>query len=313
MKNTRKTSAVFVLLLMLGGVITAEEVKLRITTENSSLRLEPSSDSAEIYKIRLGTVLISEKKSGEWYFVTVQTVEGNYSLAGYIHELQVEVMVAEIVPEKIEPIKKPETTYSPLPPTPPRISPDRFYGKFVLGVGRGFSKIQIGTLTTGDNTEELYVDPGGGGAVEADFGYQLLNNLKIELGIGFQNSGFVASNASGGFRRIPLKLSLLYEFSSQKRLQIYVGAGPVYFLSPNYEWEENSTSWIKYDPVFGGHALVGAMTHDSQKPFFFFFEARYMGTFSEYTRNTSNFNPIYSLRYMSGQGIFFYFGMGLYF
>lgn len=310
MKYTLKISMVFVLFLVLGGIISAKEVKLRVTTENSSLRLKPSSDSAEVYKIQLGTVLISEKKSGEWYFVTVQTKEGNYSLAGYIHELQVEVMGAETKPEIIEPIKEPETIYSQSPKTPSEISAKKFYGKLILGFGQGFSKIKIATKSTGG---DLFMEPGGGSAAEIVFGYRMPNNLKIELGIGFQNSGFVADNAKTRFQRIPLKLSLLYEFESQKKLQIYAGAGPVYFLSPNFEWEENGTFWINYDPVFGGHAFVGATTHNPEKPFFFFFEARYMGAFSKYKMNSSNFYPIYKLRLMSAQGIFTNFGIGLFF
>jgi hypothetical protein len=58
---------------------------------------------------------------------------------------------------------------------------------------------------------------------------------------------------------------------------------------------------------------VGATSHNPKKLLFFFFEARYMGAFGKYKMNSSNFYPIFKLRQMSAQGIFFNFGMGLYF
>lgn len=313
MKKQVKVLLSVVLILLLGGVVTAEEVKLRITAENPSLRLKPSSDSVEVYQPKPGLVLTSEKKIGEWYLVNITTEEGNYTLAGYIHELQVEVLSSKAETEKLEPAKKVETTYRQPAQIPRMKSKHSFYTKLIAGFGPGFSRILVGILTQGDQTTNKYIYPGGGVNLELDIGYRLPNNLKIELGIGFQNSGVKASNASIGFQRIPLKLSLLYEFKSRKKLKLYTGAGPVYFLAPKLNWEENSSNYINYDPVFGAHALVGATTHDPAKPLFFFFEARYMGTFSKYKMNSSSFYPIYALRQMSGQGIFFNFGMGYYF
>jgi len=313
MKKQLKVSMIVVLFLLLGGVVTAEEIRLRVIAENPSIRLKPSSDSVEVYKPKPGIILTSEKKVGEWYLVNVQTEEGNYTLAGYIHELQVEVLSTVTETERLEPTKKVETTYQPPVPTPRVKSKHNFYSKLILGFGPGFSKILVGVLTTGDNTTNKYIYPGGGIALELDFGYRLPNNLKIEIGIGYLNSGVKAANATIGFQRMPLKLSLLYEFRSRKKLKIYTGAGPVYFLGPKFNWEENGSDYINYDPVFGMHALVGATTHDPSKPLFFFFEARYMGTFSKYKMNSSSFYPIYALRQMSGQGIFFNFGIGYYF
>lgn len=298
----------------------AEEVKLEVTASKAAIRIKPMSEAAVVTEVPQGTQLSAQKKQGAWYQISVRSEDGDYTLSGFIHEDHVRIQGEPVPraakakvqqpPEKVQEVNTPE----PLPqPASNRKQKHQFYGKVLVGGGFGFSKIFIGTLVTENKTEDINIQPGGGGHLAFSLGYRLPMNLKLELGVGYQSSGIIASNANARFQRIPLKLSVLYEFASPRKFKLYAGAGPVYFVSPSFEWEESGTLSIEYDPVFGGHALIGATSHDPNKSLFLFFEASYMGTFGEYDMSSANFFPISSLRHFSGQGIFFNFGLGFYF
>ena len=59
-----------------------------MTVENASIRLEPTQESQIIHNVPYGTILIPEKKIGEWFKVSVK--KGAYTISGYIHQSYVE-------------------------------------------------------------------------------------------------------------------------------------------------------------------------------------------------------------------------------
>jgi len=84
-------------LLMIGlfgwvGSAAAEELKLRVITADATIRLEAGSDSIVVSKVKLGAVLTSTSKSGDWYRIDLPRDADGFVISGFVHQNQVEVM-----------------------------------------------------------------------------------------------------------------------------------------------------------------------------------------------------------------------------
>lgn len=258
----------------------------------------------------------------EWYKVLITS-----NLSSYIHRGHVEILEKEVPAEKVMEEEKSEEEQ------PKEISPQiqepvprmekpfkrNFSLKGTIGYGIGFDKIYTGYVKVmNGKRDDIYIYPGGGFNFDANFGYNLTSSIKLELSIGYQSSGvFVTSkDEEVTFSRVPLTLTFTYEIPSRRSYQIYIGAGPGIYLSPEYKIVVGqSRANVNYNSSFGLHGLVGVIKHNRNKPFFLFSELRYVGVFN-YEWNDAYVSgsamiPT-AIVNMGGNGIFINFGMGYY-
>lgn len=311
----------FLLLLILGlGVSPVsgyEDVEITVVAAQAPVRLDPESNSPVIETLQRGVVLKSMEKRGEWYAVELPGSEQDYSRMGYVHQSMVRT-AAEAQPEaaarleKSRPrnvIRSPAVTAQPA--RQPRPGANRFYINGNFGFGIGFSKIKVGSeYRDGEKTDDININPGGGAAIRVAFGYRFLDTLMFELGVNYQTSGESFTNGKVYFSRIPISAEIKYLFPGDS-FRIFAGAGPVLFLGANYDQEEdNRDSYISYNSPFGLIAEIGGTTEEPGKSLYFFGSAGYMGAFSEYSWQDSDFLPVYRLRNFSAHGIFLNIGIG---
>ena len=302
------------------GVTFEAPMKVRVGAEEAVIREGPASNSREMGQADRGTELEAVAAAGEWY--KVEVAAGIY---GYIRKAHVEIMGQPPVPvyaQDAAPPARQEKPQDPAPAPPQSAAAlkRKFSLKLTLGFGFGFEKIETGYYKKqGDNTEMINLYPGGGGHFGLDLGYSLTHELRLEIGFAYQNSGVFASNHDEvSFTRVPLTLTILYEFPSPKKFQVYAGGGAGLYNAPEIKAKAGSMSEsIKYSSSFGLHGLVGAVTRSKSGKWFYFGELRYVGVFNyKWTDATSNGYPaIPHSKYQEfgGNGIFVLFGIGTYF
>ena len=67
-------------------------VNVRIIVDEAKIRLEPSTESEVISSAKKEEVLEAEEKFGEWYKVTYTSGESGFTLSGYIHESEIQIL-----------------------------------------------------------------------------------------------------------------------------------------------------------------------------------------------------------------------------
>ena len=96
----------------------ADSFKVKVTVDNASLKSEADINAKTLLKIPVDTILEAEEKKGEWYKVSLE--KDGAQLAGYIHELLV-----EIVPEeKKEPLPAKVVAVDKNPPVTVKTGPE---------------------------------------------------------------------------------------------------------------------------------------------------------------------------------------------
>ena len=109
MKKLLRLSAasLMVFFICIAAVPAAEdEIKLKIRAGGGQIRLEPGFESEVIKILPEGTEIKAEKKTGDWYRVTVPNQEG-YDLSGYIHFKQADRLPGDFPEASPPPEKKP--------------------------------------------------------------------------------------------------------------------------------------------------------------------------------------------------------------
>ena len=89
----------FVSLLLFPAAVQSHSQKIRVTVKNASIRLSPSMDSEVLRRPDMGAVFDVVKIVDEWYEIKFTSQVG-VEITGYIHEMFVEVMAAEAMPEE---------------------------------------------------------------------------------------------------------------------------------------------------------------------------------------------------------------------
>jgi len=298
--------------------------KVRVNAEKAEIKEEPAFDSREMGQASRGTELEAVAMAGEWY--KVEVASGIY---GYIHQVHVET-VGQPAPQAAlsrdaapHPPAQPQAATQSGPPIPSAADVKRNFSlKLTLGFGIGFESLDTGLNKYNKNTGEVLgdvtVSPGGGSSFMLDLGYYLTRELRLELGVGIQSSGVFAGGDKVTFSRVPLTLTLLYEIPSPKKWRVYAGGGAGLYNAPEINVEVgNSSEYIKYDPSFGLHGLVGAFTRSKSGKWFYFGELRYVGVFNykwkEARSNGYTGYPPSKFKEFGGHGIFILFGIGTYF
>ncbi len=325
-RNTQGRIAILSMILIVGVMCLtqsgiAKETELRVITADAPLRLEPKAGSTVVSKLKIGAVLTAETKSGEWYRVNLPPNEDGYVISGYIHQKDVSsVEQGSTAPREPEPQKvgQAQTPTTPAPQAAESAKRRKLSLKLTLGFGFGFESIETGAYKIyEDRTEPITLHPGGGGNFGVDFGYLFTENVKLELGIGIQNSGVIAGEEQVTFSRMPLTLTLSYKFPSARSFNVYIGGGGGLYNAPEVKYDvDNFDINVKYDSSFGIHGLVGLVKRPKGKNWFFFGELRYVAVFN-YKWKTATYHgmsfPLYSsdpFAEFGGNGIFINFGIG---
>lgn len=111
---------ILVFLLVCPFSVQAQTQKIRVVVKNASIRLSPSMDSEVLRKPNIGAVFDVVKKVDEWYEVKFTSTVG-VEITGYIHEMFVELMQTEVVPEREPEIRQPvEVEVQREPPAYPK-------------------------------------------------------------------------------------------------------------------------------------------------------------------------------------------------
>lgn len=77
----------------------ASEWKLKISVEKANIRREPNAESPIVSTAPKGTILDSYEKIGEWFRVIIGPDEKGFTVIGYIHSSDVEVLKEKISKE----------------------------------------------------------------------------------------------------------------------------------------------------------------------------------------------------------------------
>jgi hypothetical protein len=101
-------------LLAAAQVAPARTMKIKVTAEQANLREKPDIGSGIVQQIPEGTVLESDRKEGEWFFVRYALEDGGV-IGGWIHESLVEVVEGAVAPAETKPAARGEEK-----PAPPR-------------------------------------------------------------------------------------------------------------------------------------------------------------------------------------------------
>ena len=198
-------------------------------------------------------------------------------------------------------------------------TPRKFYIKGIFGAGYGFEEVYLYMWLVKEGGEEgsdIYVRSGGGLNLEAALGYHILQNLMVEIGIGYQvtPNNPKGVGGKGWFKRIPLQLTLLYEFPTQSSLQFYIGGGGGIYLGPELfrELTGSIDASVYYDPPIGFHGLAGIKFIPKKKKSFYFFLETELNLGIKYKWNDSNVIPFTDWLEFGGNQILFNFGIVYY-
>ena len=279
MRDSKRQFALVIclsLVLLLPGITQAENLKLRITVKQAKIHIRPDARSLVLSISRLGSVLESDKKIGNWFRVILPPDDKGTQLTGFVHINAVEVIIekpekqpAKEMPleeekpspppaEKIEPPKPVQPAKAP-PPSVPKPSAEPQIGfslKMHGGMNYLFSNdINDHLQATTDYWNDRGVDVEGEfeplqNGIE--FGGEFIVNLTPHIGIGLGGGYIQASskstvnNAWFGYSyqdtatpkvtAIPLTLSAYFYLPLGKRLSFNIQAGMGYYLG-TFSWD----------------------------------------------------------------------------
>jgi hypothetical protein len=274
------------------GIDQAQVINLKITADEANLREKPDIGSSIVQTIPEGTVLESDRKEGEWYFVRY-TLEDGGVIGGWIHESLVTVL-GPGAPAGAPPgqparrVPPPETKPRPAEPRRPgRIRPPEFRSGPVpleFSVSAGLATLAPSDLNAGSQGYvRWYAAAAGlGGPQEIDFlhlaglvGFELSYRFSPRLAFGLGADYIQGSNrdrldlagavtetvsTKPSVRAVPVKLMVRYYpgagFYLRGALGVYSVKAGFFF---RHESSEGSEQWKGSASAsgFGGEAAFG--------------------------------------------------------
>ena len=266
-------------------------VKVKVTAEQANLRERPDIGSGVVQQVPEGTVLLADRKEGEWYLVRF-TLEDGGVIAGYIHESLVVVTTQEPGPP-IRDVREPETrpaveprpaTRAAGPPRTPRaagpVSRPIELSVSLLGGPVVLSDLNDGAQGLIDyHAAFLGLDPSGSAdpvRLALGLGLELTYRLSPELSVGLGLDHIRGGNRSRAtyegelftetltvepaFQALPVKLLVRFYPGRGFYLKGALGAahgkaGYIYRYERGELWLQNkglATAW-----TFGGEAAFG--------------------------------------------------------
>jgi len=254
------------------------EWELKISVEKANVRLKPDADSPAVYTLLNGTILKSYEKVEEWFRVVIGPDEKGFSVIGYIHPNNVEIIKEKIIKELD--FWEEESEYFKGIGLEVRLSggPAFFYS----------GDINRGTRGLYDSTADFYSSAGymldqrtesfkKGFDVTGDVIYYVKPQLGIGLGIGFMRAtGTNFLDVSGkdipwsaqlGSRLridvVPIRLGLYFTLPVHRLFSITFNGGPSLYLTQysyffETDWENTNSLFHKANAKnLGFHGGIG--------------------------------------------------------
>lgn len=112
----KRIALVLAAVLVFGGmVVSAQSTVLKVKVQTANVRSQPDTGAAVIKQVKLGTLLESKQKVGDWYEISV-TNELGVSLTAYVHINVVDVVTGAAAvpnPEETRPAAPPVAAVQP--------------------------------------------------------------------------------------------------------------------------------------------------------------------------------------------------------
>ncbi len=221
------------------------EWRLRVQSDAAAVRDEPSGEGQVLARLALGTNLVSQEKTGEWYRVVVTPAGGDMVVMGFVAAGDVKILK----------FRKEETadfwTEDTAPSRDARLS-----ARFALGGGpvagndlskgfRGrFLSTEAEVLTGGVAIDaRKHAPPSPANEFAVDLEYRISRRVSVSFGAGYSWASakevlrYHASDyvdrqldANGTFEMVPLRLSFIYRLPLGRLFSVYGGAGGMYCL-----------------------------------------------------------------------------------
>jgi outer membrane protein len=193
------------------GLIAGPSVILKVKVQTANVRTEPDMSSEAVAQVKLGTLLESSNKVGDFYEISITDKDGR-TVYGFIHASVVEVLGGEE-----EKAKEPE----------PMVKPQRVEPAYAE-----FKKMGLGLFVGASSTSEY----GSGLAFGANFYLGITKNIGIEVGgLRFQtttkDNDDITKLSKGKLTVMPLQLSLMARFPVGAKIVPYIAAGGGYYLN----------------------------------------------------------------------------------
>lgn len=268
----------------------ASEWKLKISVEKADVHREPSAESPVVSTALKGTVLDSYEKIGEWFRVIIGPDEKGFTVIGYIHSSDVQVLK-----EKIS--KEPDFW---------EVEPEFFRGiglsvKLSGGLNYfGSGDIDKGTRGLFDSTADSFSAAGylidkrtnplhTGIEISGDIIYSI--NRRIGIGLGIDYIYATANNllivtgkelpteeqisSSPKINAVPIRLGLFFKFPIHRLFSLSLSGGPSLYLT-EYSYALD-TEWMDMTSVFheatakslGFHGGIGLGVNLNRRAVFF--------------------------------------------
>ncbi len=269
-----------VCLLGLGVIVlsaNASEWTLKIAVEKALIRLKPDMASPVGATVVKGTILESYEKEGEWFRVIYGPDEHGFSVVGYIHSGDVEVIRENITEELDFWVEEPKT-FEGLGLSLKLSGGFNYFNAGDVGEGaKGYYDIRAGYFSSAGYSLEQRKRPFNNGFdLAGDIIYYLKPKLGIGIGSGYiysaRTSFFVVSGkdifletfgSTSEIRAFPIRLSLYLSLPVHRLFTVSVSGGPElylaefsYYLGP--DWIDlNSVSQKATSRGFGIHGGLG--------------------------------------------------------
>ena len=95
-------SLLFIFLIFLAAASYGSNQTIRVKVDNAKIRFKPLFDSSVVTTVSKGDILEIVKKEGEWYQVTLHSDESGFTLSGYIHQSEVDILGERPIQEEVE-------------------------------------------------------------------------------------------------------------------------------------------------------------------------------------------------------------------
>jgi hypothetical protein len=268
----------------------ASEWKLKISVEKAEVLRGPSPESPVVSTAPKGMVLDSYEKIGDWFRVIIGPDEKGFTVIGYIHSSDVQVLK-----EKIS--KEPDLW---------EMEPQFFRGiglsvKLSGGLSYfGSGDIDRGTMGIFDSTADVLSSAGytldkrsdpfhAGVDVSGDLIYFIKPRIGIGLGVGYihatvKNLLIVTGkelpteeqiSSSPKINAVPIRLGLFFKFPIRRLFSLSLSGGPsLYLIEYSYaldtEWEDMTSVFHQATAKsLGFHGEIGLGVNLNRRVVFF--------------------------------------------
>ncbi len=255
----------------------ASEWTLKISVEAAHIRLEPDMEGPVGATVAKGTILESYEREGEWFRVVYGPDEHGFSVIGYIHSGDVEIIREKITEEQDFWPEEPES-FEGMGLTVKISGGFNYFDAGDVGKGaKGYYDIRAGHFSSaGYSLDERKRSFNNGFDLSGDVIFYLKPKIGIGLGSGYiystRTSFFIVSGkdiyletfgSTSEIRAFPIRLSLYLSFPVHRLFTVSVSGGPTlyltrfsYYLGP--DWIDlNSVTQKATSNGLGFHGGIG--------------------------------------------------------